>query len=114
MMNKYLASQWLVNRGDDSTNDVVDISVVPACRTVTKLLDGLSIEHTTDELVGRHIRSAARPVDSEESQPGAVDAIQVVVGVSQQLTTTQSLTEDISIDEGNSALDKTRFTMLSL
>ena len=56
---------------------------VPA---ISILLDELTVEDAVDELEGRHVGSTARAVHGEEAQTDAVEAIQVVEGIRQKLT----------------------------
>mmetsp|Transcript_22203 Transcript_22203/g.36758 ORF Transcript_22203/g.36758 Transcript_22203/m.36758 type:complete len:212 (-) Transcript_22203:716-1351(-) len=75
-----------VDRADNSVDDIANVSVVTAGRTVSKLLNLHSTTDAIDELEGSHVWTSTRTIDGEEAKTCDIELVKMVVGVSQELT----------------------------
>jgi hypothetical protein len=80
----HLVAQRPVHCRDHPFHDVVDVGVVATGGAVAVLLDWLASENAIDELERRHVGASPGTVHREEPQTGAIQAVQVVKGVSQE------------------------------
>lgn len=84
---QHLAAERGVHRRHHAIGDVIDVRVVTRRGAVSILLDGSPTVHARDELERSHVWSATRPVHCEEPQTRAVQTVQMMERVRQQLTT---------------------------
>ena len=73
-------------RGEDGTaGDVVDVGEVAGLRSVAEDGDGGPFVDPLDEAEGGHVGASSRAVDGEVAQDGNVEAVEVMVGVGENL-----------------------------
>mmetsp|Transcript_21673 Transcript_21673/g.46918 ORF Transcript_21673/g.46918 Transcript_21673/m.46918 type:complete len:217 (-) Transcript_21673:1059-1709(-) len=70
---------------NNALDNVINVGVVAAAGSISKLLNLHSPTDAVDKLKGGHVGASAGPVDGEEAECRNVEIVQVVVGIGQQL-----------------------------
>src|SRR6476620_5722940 len=74
----------VIDRGADALDDVVDVGVIAAGRSVAKNLNRLALGDQAGELMYRKVRPLPCSVDREKSQADSADVEEVRISMAQQ------------------------------